>query len=92
MSVLWLCESRFDIEIADCLINYIHISGLGVGIAAEAFIAPKINTTVIEIDLRVYDYARRYFSLPEPTHVYFQDAREWYRSMVYPLPQKNMTT
>ena len=76
MSVLWLCESRFDIEIADCLINYIHISGLGVGIAADAFITHKINTTVVEIDPRVYDYARRYFSLPEPTHDYFQDARE----------------
>ena len=84
MSVLWSCESRFDIAIADCLIIYIHNSGLGVGIAAEAFITHKINTTVIEIDPQVYDYARRYFSLPEPTQVYFQDGREWVQEHALP--------
>jgi spermidine synthase len=25
----------------------------------------------------VYDYARRFFSLPEPNQVYIEDAREW---------------
>ena len=84
MSVRWLCESRFKIAIADCLIIYIHISGLGVGIAAEAFITHKINTTVVEIDPQVYDYARRYFSLPEMTQVYFQDGREWVQEHASP--------
>lgn len=37
----------------------------------------KINTTVVEIDPAVYDYARKYFSLPEPNQVYIQDGRDW---------------
>ncbi|KAF8584274.1 hypothetical protein K439DRAFT_1633655 [Ramaria rubella] len=51
--------------------------GLGVGIAAEAFIAHGINTTIVEIDPAVYAYAREYFSLPEPAQVYIEDAGEW---------------
>jgi spermidine synthase len=52
-------------------------SGLGVGIAAQAFIAHGINTTIVEIDPAVYTYAREYFGLPEPNDVYLEDAREW---------------
>jgi len=52
-------------------------SGLGVGIAAESFITRGINTTVVEIDPVVYRFAREYFNLPKPQHVYLQDARTW---------------
>ncbi|KIJ31255.1 hypothetical protein M422DRAFT_186191 [Sphaerobolus stellatus SS14] len=53
------------------------VSGLGVGIAAQAFIAHGINTTVVEIDPVVYKYAREYFGLPEPQAVHLEDARQW---------------
>lgn len=47
------------------------------GIAAQAFIAHDINTTIVEIDPAVYTYAREYFGLPQPNHVYLEDARKW---------------
>lgn len=51
--------------------------GLGVGVAAEAFIAHGINTSAVEIDPVVYTYARDFFGLPEPAHIYLEDARGW---------------
>ncbi|KAF8511513.1 S-adenosyl-L-methionine-dependent methyltransferase [Gautieria morchelliformis] len=63
------------------------VIGLGVGIAVEAFLAQQINTTVVEIDPAVYDYARRYFSLPEPNQVYIADAREWVHDHAFPAAQ-----
>lgn len=50
--------------------------GLGVGIAARAFDALKVNTTVVEIDPVVYDFAREYFGVDVPRGgVYLEDAR-----------------
>ncbi|GJJ08614.1 hypothetical protein Clacol_002833 [Clathrus columnatus] len=54
--------------------------GLGAGIAAEAFLAHKIHTTIIEIDPAVYNYARWYFGLPEPNAVFLEDAQRWIES------------
>jgi spermidine synthase len=86
MSVLWLCESPHDRQRSSSSLNA-HFSGLGVGIAAEAFITQQINTTVIEIDPVVYEYARRYFSLPEPNQLYLQDAREWVHEHASPAAE-----
>lgn len=36
-----------------------------------------MHTTIIEIDPAVYQYARKYFDLPEPDNVYIEDARQW---------------
>lgn len=39
--------------------------------------ARRINTTVVEIDPVVYDYARVYFGLPVPNEIFLEDARGW---------------
>lgn len=54
-------------------------SGLGVGIAATAFIRHGISTTIVEIDPAVYDAASTYFGLPDPGpgKVFLEDARSW---------------
>jgi len=51
--------------------------GLGVGVAAQSFISQGINTTIVEIDPAVYQYAREYFNLPEPNAIYLEDVRNW---------------
>lgn len=51
--------------------------GLGVGVAAQSFISHGINTTIVEIDPAVYQYAREYFNLPEPNAIYLEDVRNW---------------
>jgi len=53
--------------------------GLGIGVAAKAFIEHGMSTTVIEIDPAVYRFAREYFEFPKPTEVYLEDARDWVR-------------
>lgn len=53
------------------------LSGLGTGIAAQAFIQHGLLTTVIEIDPAVYAAARKYFGLPQPAAAYLEDARGW---------------
>jgi spermidine synthase len=42
-------------------------SGLGVGTSATALITHGINTTIVEIDPVVYEFAQQYFGLP-PNH------------------------
>ena len=54
------------------------IIGLGAGIAARAYDAHKINTTVVEIDPVVYDFAEEYFAVDVPRGgVYLEDARKF---------------
>lgn len=43
-------------------------SGLGIGTTPSALMAHGINTTVVEIDPVVYDFAVTYFGLP-PNHI-----------------------
>ncbi|KAH0556995.1 hypothetical protein GP486_005217 [Trichoglossum hirsutum] len=43
------------------------VIGLGVGTSATALIAHGINTTIVEIDPVVYEFAQQYFGLP-PNH------------------------
>ena len=52
-------------------------SGLGIGVAANTFMRLGVNTTVVEIDPVVYEYAREFFDLREPQAVHFADARAW---------------
>lgn len=48
--------------------------GLGVGTTPSALITHGINTTIVEIDPKVHDYATQYFGLP-PDHIsVIQDA------------------
>ena len=53
------------------------ISGVGVGIALDAFISHGLHTTAVEIDPAVYRFARDYFALSKPDEVYLEDARGW---------------
>ncbi|KAG8734660.1 hypothetical protein FRC12_018433 [Ceratobasidium sp. 428] len=54
------------------------VIGLGIGVAASALHAHGTSVTIVEIDPAVYNYARQYFGLPEPTGgVFLEDARGW---------------
>jgi len=53
------------------------VIGLGTGIAAGAFTQHSIQTTVVEIDPVVYDYAQKFFDFPKPHAVFLEDARGW---------------
>lgn len=54
------------------------IIGLGAGIVARAYDAHKINTTVVEIDPVVYDFAKEYFGVGVPRGgVHLEDARKF---------------
>ena len=56
------------------------ISGVGVGIALDAFISHGLHTTAVEIDPAVYRFAQKYFALSKPDEVYLEDARKWVSS------------
>lgn len=47
-----------------CVCLYLHIRGLGIGTTPSALIAHGINTTIVELDPVVHEYAIRYFNLP----------------------------
>lgn len=52
-------------------------SGLGIGTAPKALIAHGIDTTVVELDPKVHEYATKYFDLP-PNHIaVLEDAVSW---------------
>jgi len=52
------------------------VVGLGTGLAARALAAQDVETTVVEVDPAVYDFAREFFALPLPNGgAVLQDAR-----------------
>ncbi|KJR88240.1 spermine/spermidine synthase [Sporothrix schenckii 1099-18] len=50
------------------------VVGLGIGTAPAAFVAHGIDTTVVEIDPAVHDFASRYFHLPANHTAVLEDA------------------
>jgi spermidine synthase len=50
------------------------LSGVGIGTSPKAFIEHGINTTIVELDPVVHDYATRYFELPTNHTAHLQDA------------------
>ncbi|QSZ35341.1 hypothetical protein DSL72_008211 [Monilinia vaccinii-corymbosi] len=50
------------------------VIGLGVGTTPAALIFHGIHTTLVEIDPVVVEFARKYFSLPEPQETIIDDA------------------
>ena len=40
------------------------LSGLGIGTTPTTLIKHKVDTTIVELDPIVYEYARKYFALP----------------------------
>ncbi|KAI1760283.1 S-adenosyl-L-methionine-dependent methyltransferase [Hypoxylon sp. FL1150] len=54
--------------------------GLGIGTTPSALIAHGIDTTIVEIDPMVYDFAKKYFGLPLNHTAVIQDAISWSES------------
>ncbi|KAI0888434.1 S-adenosyl-L-methionine-dependent methyltransferase [Annulohypoxylon maeteangense] len=54
--------------------------GLGIGTSPSALIAHGIDTTIVEIDPMVYDFAKKYFGLPSNHTAVIQDAISWSQS------------
>lgn len=52
-------------------------SGLGIGTSPKAFVEHGINTTIVELDPVVHEFATKYFGLPENHHAYIQDASDF---------------
>lgn len=53
------------------------VIGLGIGTAPKALLAHGINTTVVELDPVVHDFATLYFDLPSNHTAVLQDAVMW---------------
>ncbi|KAK3715139.1 hypothetical protein LTR37_007349 [Vermiconidia calcicola] len=53
------------------------VVGLGVGTLPKAFVAHGINTTIVELDPAVHDYATKYFGLPANHTAVIRDAVSW---------------
>ncbi|GAA5978870.1 hypothetical protein JCM5350_004852 [Sporobolomyces pararoseus] len=53
------------------------VIGLGAGLIARALHQHRVNLTICEIDPVVYEFARKYFAVPEPSEVVLRDAKTW---------------
>ncbi|KAI4724493.1 spermine/spermidine synthase [Aureobasidium sp. EXF-10728] len=53
------------------------VVGLGIGTAPKALIAHGIDTTVVELDPKVHEYATKYFTLPTNHIAVLEDAVTW---------------
>lgn len=53
------------------------ISGLGTGSAPKAYIKHGINTTIVELDPVVHEFATKYFELPANHTAHLTDAVPW---------------
>lgn len=62
-------------------------SGLGIGTTPAALIAHGVDTTIVEIDPVVYDFATRYFDLPANHTAVISDAVS-YASLLVGLGKK----
>ena len=62
------------------------ISGLGVGTTPSAFVAHGINTTVVEMDPIVHEFAAKYFDLKQNNDPVLQDAVGYTSSLAKSAP------
>lgn len=62
-----LCKGPAPLTRPIMFANTVPHSGLGVGTTPGAFISHGINTTIVEIDPVVHEFASKYFRLP-PNH------------------------
>lgn len=61
------------------------VIGLGIGTAPKALLAHGIDTTIVELDPVVHDFAIKYFDLPTNHTAYLEDAIGWTQSKVTQL-------
>ncbi|KAH7040845.1 spermine/spermidine synthase [Microdochium trichocladiopsis] len=59
--------------------------GLGIGTTPSALIAHGIDTTIVEIDPIVYDFAVKYFDLPADHTAVIEDAISWGKKNIVTL-------
>ncbi|KAI6246560.1 Polyamine aminopropyltransferase [Erysiphe necator] len=59
-----------------------YVVGLGIGTTPSALIEHGINTTIVEIDPVVYDFAQKYFSLPSNHQSIIADAVSYTAELV----------
>jgi hypothetical protein len=57
------------------------IVGLGIGTAPKAFLSHGIDTTIVELDPVVHQYAQTYFNLPQNHTAILQNAVPWAADM-----------
>ncbi len=67
------------------------VVGLGIGTAPAALVAHGIDTTVVEIDPAVHDFASRYFHLPANHTAVLEDAVAYTDRLVAVLPAEGDT-
>jgi hypothetical protein len=73
-----LCKSISPYFVAQLLTSSPSLcSGLGIGTAPKALIAHGIDTTVVELDPKVHEYATKYFDLPTQHTAVLEDAVSW---------------
>ena len=72
--MLWSCAPPRDSNWGCGSCSYDCDSGLGIGTTPSALMAHGINTTIVEIDPVVYDFALRYFALPRNHVSVIEDA------------------
>ncbi|KAM4063066.1 spermine/spermidine synthase domain-containing protein [Hirsutella rhossiliensis] len=63
------------------------VVGLGVGTTPSALVTHGINTTVVEIDPAVYDYAAKYFDLKENNPPVLEDAVGYTSALTATAPE-----
>ena len=64
-----------------------NISGLGTGSAPKSFIKHGINTTIVELDPVVHEFATNYFELPTNHTAYITDAVPWVEQTAKTKPE-----
>lgn len=67
-------DSLFSFTLDSPFANYNFTSGLGIGTTPAALIAHGIDTTIVEIDPVVHEFAGKYFQLPEKHTAVIDDA------------------
>jgi spermidine synthase len=72
----WSCKCAIDHDAihGEKLGSYVDDRGLGIGTLPAALITHGVDTTVVEIDPVVYEYALKYFQLPSNHTPVVEDA------------------
>ncbi|KAK6424501.1 hypothetical protein LTR95_016388 [Oleoguttula sp. CCFEE 5521] len=63
------------------------VIGLGIGTAPKALISHGINTTIVELDPVVHQYASTYFDLPPAHTAYLSNAIPWVQAQSKLVPK-----
>ena len=74
MQRLWSCKSSLSSRRLKISSLTVYNSGLGVGTLPGALVAHGIDTTVVEIDPVVHEFALKYFQLPKNHTAVIEDA------------------